>query len=90
MIKGYADRARTLCDPQYLNEELLNIEEVFLSNGYTRNEVREAMKERTTRTDDKKEEDSIRGIVSIPNTSSSQHQKQSTKLKIYLQKQKPH
>ena len=30
VIKGYADRARTLCDPQYLQDEMQNIEEVFV------------------------------------------------------------
>ena len=70
VIKGYADRARALCDPQYLEEELLNIEEVFMSNGYSRREVKEAMQERPTPQiddDDEEEENNCRGIVSIPN-----------------------
>lgn len=32
IIKGFADRARALCDDKYLNEELKNIEEVFVAN----------------------------------------------------------
>ena len=46
VIKGYSDRARALCDPQYLQDELQNIEEVFVENGYSRREVRKAMEER--------------------------------------------
>ena len=39
VIKGYSDRAKTLCDPQYLEEELRNIEEVFLENGYMKRDM---------------------------------------------------
>ena len=72
VMKGYADRARALCDPQYLEEELVNIEEVFMSNGYSRREVKEAMQERPPpQIDDddeeEEEENNCRGIVSIPN-----------------------
>ena len=70
VIKGYADRARTLCDPQYVDAELRNIEEVFIANGYEKKEVRRAMKERQVRPpteENDKEEEPRRGIVSIPN-----------------------
>ena len=69
VIKGYADRARNLCDPQYVDAELQNIEEVFMANGYERKEVRRAMKERRERprTEEEKEDETTRGIVSIPN-----------------------
>ena len=67
VIKGYGDRARALCDPQYLQSELQNIE-VFMENGYSRREVRNAMKETRPRTENKDDEEpKIRGIVSIPN-----------------------
>ena len=46
IIKGYSDRARALCDGEYLEEELRNIKEVFKENGYTENEIENAMKER--------------------------------------------
>ena len=46
IIKGYSDRARALCDPEYQEEELCNIKEVFKENGYTENEIENAMKER--------------------------------------------
>jgi len=68
VIKGYADRARTLCDPEYLQKEMENIEEVFIENGYSKTEVRRAMRERESRTRNRdEEEEEIRGIVSIPN-----------------------
>ena len=70
IIKGYGDRARALCDPQYLKTELTNIEEVFMENGFTRNEVRNAM--RTKRSSDEtttveEEEETCRGMVLMPN-----------------------
>ncbi len=70
IIKGYGDRARALCDPQYLKTELTNIEEVFMENGFTRNEVRNAM--RTKRPSDEttaveEEEETCRGMVLMPN-----------------------
>ena len=43
IIKGYADRARRLCDPTYLESELQNIIHVFEDNGYTRKEIEDAM-----------------------------------------------
>ena len=46
VIKGYTERAKALCDPQYLKEELENIGEVFEENGYSKKEVREAMQTR--------------------------------------------
>lgn len=62
----YSDRARALCDPQYLEAELQNIEEVFIENGYSKKEVQEAMtKKRAERNET--EEQVIRGIVSVPN-----------------------
>ena len=47
VIKGYADRARALCDPGYLQSELDNIIQVFEDNGYSTEEVKEAIKEKT-------------------------------------------
>ena len=47
-----------------------NIEQVFVENGYSRNEVKKAMDERRgeqSRPIDDEEEESIRGIVSMPN-----------------------
>ena len=72
VIKGYSDRARALCDPQYLQGELRNIEEVFIENGYSRREVRKAMTETQTTGNEEEEEEApkSRGIVSIPHVQS--------------------
>ena len=70
VIKGYADRARALCDPEYLQDELKNIVNVFEDNGYSKKEIQEAMKEKTSTTreaDREKEEEAKRGIVTMPN-----------------------
>ena len=67
VIKGYADRARALCDPKYLEGELKNIQEVFEDNGYKTAEIKKAMKEkeRNGGTDDA--EETTRGMVVMPN-----------------------
>ena len=67
VIKGYAERARALCDPEYLNSEMQNIEQVFEENGYSREEVKDAMKEKEKNTTEDDEEESIRGIVVMQN-----------------------
>ena len=70
VIKGYADRARALCDPEYLNDELKNIEQVFEDNGYTTKEIRNAMrktKNSITEEGGEEEETTNRGIVVMPN-----------------------
>ena len=73
IIKGYSDKARVLCDPEYLEEELGNIKEVFKENGYTENEIENAMKERKrsemteAETAENESEPTHRGIVVIEN-----------------------
>ena len=44
VIKGYTERARSYCDPAYLNNELENIVNVFQDNGYSKAEIKKAMK----------------------------------------------
>ena len=68
VIKGYIDCARALCDAQYLEGELQNIEEMFIANGYDRREVqREMEKINRTQSEENEEEESMnRGIVSVP------------------------
>ena len=71
-MKGYGgDRARALCDPQYLKAELKNVEAVFIENGYARKEVQTAIKEKEPRIDGNEEEDeeeeTYRGVVLMPN-----------------------
>ena len=70
MIKGNADRARTLCDPAYLEEELENIQHVFQDNGYPKEEVITAMAEKEETNEQEAEEEGereTRGIVVMPN-----------------------
>ena len=68
VIKGYGDKARALCDQQYLEEELKNIEDVFTENGYARQEVRNALSEtHQTRDLDRSRWQETRGIVSLQN-----------------------
>ena len=45
--KGYSVRAKTLCDPQYLQDELKKIEEVIVENGGTQRGIRNATKDGT-------------------------------------------
>ena len=66
VIKGYGDRARALCDPQYLQAELTNIEEVFVENGFTKKEVQRALQPREVRAETEEDEQN-RGLVMIPN-----------------------
>jgi hypothetical protein len=71
IIKGFADRARALCDPGYVEEELKNIEDVFVANGYDRETVKRYMKskeEDTNEWTDSKDEECCRGMVVIPYT----------------------
>ena len=65
IIKGFGDRARALCDPQYLEAELENVEAVFVENGYTRKEVQAAIQEKEQRTNSNEEEQTSRGVVLI-------------------------
>ena len=67
VIKGYADRARSLCDEAYLEAELKNIQEVFRDNGYSKEEVLNAMAEKESEEEDENEEDRTRGMVVMPN-----------------------
>ena len=68
VIKGYADRARALCDPEYLQSELNNIIEVFKDNGYSAKEVNEAIKEKTdSKRRDNTDNETERGIIVMPN-----------------------
>ena len=67
IIKGFADRARALCDEDHLEDELKNVEDVFVANGFEREKVQEYMKE-SKREDDKEQakEQEYRGMVVVP------------------------
>jgi hypothetical protein len=67
VIKGYADRARAYCDPQYLENELDNIKDVFIDNGYSKKEVEYAMKDHTRQETNDEDQEELRGIVIMPN-----------------------
>ena len=43
--KGFAERARALCDEENLEKELKNIEDVFVANGYDRGRVHKTLRE---------------------------------------------
>ncbi|XP_068756681.1 uncharacterized protein [Montipora capricornis] len=59
-------RARALCDDKHLAEELQNIEDVFVANGYPRETVRRFMDPRPQQTDKREqEEQEDRGVVTI-------------------------
>ena len=67
IVKGFTDRARALCDEKHLAEELNNIEDVFVANGYPRETVRRFMEQRHQQIDKKEqEEQESRGAVTIP------------------------
>ena len=67
IIKGFADRARALCDKKHLAEELHNIEDVFVANGYPRETVRRFMEQRPQQIDKREQEEpESRGVVTIP------------------------
>ena len=67
VIRGFGDRSRALCDQQYLKEELKNVEEIFVENGYEQREVRKALRKKTTNNDETDEEPTTRGTVLMPN-----------------------
>ena len=55
------------CDNEYLAEELKNIEDIFMENGYSREEIREGIQQKQKRTDNNEEEKLNRGIVVLQN-----------------------
>ena len=67
VIKVYADRARAYCDPEFLENKMKNID-VFVDNGYSPEEVKDAMKvkPKNSRNEQEKEKET-RGIVVMPN-----------------------
>ena len=66
-IKGFADRARALCNDKHLAEELKNVKDVFVANGYPRELVRKFMEPRPQQIDKREqEEQENREVVTIP------------------------
>ena len=66
VIKGYADQARRLCDPEYIEAEMKNIQEVFQDNGYSKDEINKAMAEREKK-ETNEEDKASRGVIVMPN-----------------------
>ena len=67
IIKRFADKARALCDEDHLEDELKNVEDVFVADGFEREKVQEYMKESKRRDDkDLAKEKECRGMVSVP------------------------
>ena len=67
VIKGYADRARAICDEEHIAAEMENIKEVFEDNGYQTEEIVNAMKETQPDDEERPEEEAVRGIIVMPN-----------------------
>ena len=68
IVKGFAERAKQLCDEDSVEEEIRNIENVFVANGYERSKIKEYIKPRKLQennTDDN-EEPEIYGRITIP------------------------
>ncbi len=67
IIKGFADRAWALCDDKHIGDELKNVEDVFVANGFERKKVQEYMKEsKEVENKDQLEEQGSRGMVVVP------------------------
>ena len=49
IVKGFADRARSLCDENNVNEELRNLEKIFVENGYTEEKIWEYLSEKQSK-----------------------------------------
>ena len=64
IIKGFVDRAKTLCSEKYIEDELNNIMKVFVANGYSKEEVLKHMNRRERR--EEEEEPQYKGSISIP------------------------
>ena len=57
IIKGFADRAKALCDTKHLAEELHNMEDVYVANGWPRKTVRRFMEQRLQQIDKREQEE---------------------------------
>ena len=66
IIKGFGDRARSLCDINNVEKELENLEEIFVENGYTKETVRDYLSERQPKVVEDKDDKLDRGTVTIP------------------------
>lgn len=66
IIKGFADRARALCDEKHLAEKLHNIEDVCVANGHPRVMLRRFREQRLQQKDSQEqEEQESHGVVTV-------------------------
>jgi hypothetical protein len=66
IIKVFADITRALCDEKHLEEELKNVEDVFVANSFERLKVREYMQEDKREKNESEEEQEYRGMIVVP------------------------
>ena len=67
IIKGFGDRARSLCDQTTIAAELQNLEDIFVENGYKKETIKEYLSERPPKTSEERECNSLdRGTVTVP------------------------
>ncbi len=64
VIKGFVERAKALCDDDQLQDELTNIQDVFVANGYARSSIKEIM--RAEKKTEKEENDVMIGHIRLP------------------------
>ena len=74
IIQGFAERARSLCSEENLKEEMLNIEKVFVANGFERDEVQQMMKKKSDDSEGDRQEMFKRGAISVPYMKGSSEQ----------------
>ena len=67
IIKGFGDRARALCDKGTINDEIQNLKEIFIENGYKEDQIIKYLSEKEPKIQEENREDSLdRGTVTIP------------------------
>ena len=64
VFKGYISRARSICSPKYLNEEIKFIKDVFIENGYNIDQLDKIIDDTKTKKPNKKPKPSK--YVSLP------------------------
>ena len=65
VFKGYISRAKSICSPQYINEEIEFIINIFVENGYDRRVLENIVNNKNKRTQEKKQ-DTRKKYVSLP------------------------
>ena len=63
IIKGFAERARALCDEKHLGHEMKNLEDTFVANGYPREEVKKILNDKEKKVRGEEESKALGHIV---------------------------